>query len=226
LAGYPGRVVFGGPLWPVGWRVGFLEAPFPHVVDAHRRWLDELSSWLLRFRAAPLGAEPIRDQLARLDPLQSPPKRQLDVAHGPSWTAHFTNDHLGGDSVSWVAHLCGLIECRGVIATHIPVGQYPYPATRFELYAPDGKDVRSVSAGIFDDDRWEVEAFGRPQPFEDIERVLDRELLLRYLTELGIDADEPDAYGEGVLVRTRGPWRPRTSTIAETQREYEIGLRT
>src|SRR5262245_27920794 len=53
-----------------------------------------------------------------------------------------------------------------------------------------------------------------------------RVVLLRYLNELGIDADEPDAYGEGVLVRTRGPWRPRTSTITETQREYEIGPRT
>jgi hypothetical protein len=225
LAGYPGRIVFGGPLSPVGWSIGFLEAAFAEVVAAHRRWLDELSNWVLRYRDECLGATPIQQQLARLDPLQTPPKRQLVVANGPSWTAHFTNDHLGGDSVSWVGHLCGVIGCRGVIATHIPVGQYPYPATRFSLHSPEG-EVRWLSAGIYDGGRWEVEALGEPQPFEEPGRPLDRELLLRYLTELGIDADEPDAYGEGVLVRTRGPWRPRTSTIAETQREYEIGPRT
>ena len=54
-------------------------------------------------------------------------------------------------------------------------------------------EVRWLSAGIFDDGRWEVEALGEPQPFEEAERPLDRELLLRYLTELGIEADEPDA---------------------------------
>jgi hypothetical protein len=124
VAAYPGRVVFGGPLSPVGWTVGLLEAAFADVVDTHRR--------------------------------------------------------------------------------------------------PDG-EVRWLSAGIFDDGRWEVEALGEPQPFEEAERPLDRELLLRYLTDLGIEADEPDAYGEGVLVRTRGPWRPRTSTIAEAQGEYGIG---
>lgn len=222
MAGYPGRVVFGGPLSPVGWTVGFLEAAFADMVDAHRRWLDELSNWILRFRFEQLGPRPILDQLARLDPLQTPPKRQLVVANGPTWTAHFANDHLGGDPVSWVGHLSGVLGCRGVIATHIPVGHYPYPATQFSLHGPNG-EVRSLSAGIFDDGRWEVEALGEPQPFEEPERALDRELLLRYLTELGIEADDPDAYGGGVLVRTRGPWRPRTSTIAEAQREYEIG---
>ena len=50
MAGFPGRVVFGGPLSPVGWRVGFLEAPVSEVTDAERRWLDELGNWVLRFR--------------------------------------------------------------------------------------------------------------------------------------------------------------------------------
>ena len=61
MSGYPGRVVFGGPLSPVGWSVGFLEAPFADVVAAHRRWLDELSNWILRYRDEYLGATPIRE---------------------------------------------------------------------------------------------------------------------------------------------------------------------
>jgi hypothetical protein len=221
VAGFPGRVVFGGPLSPVGWSVGLLEAPFAKVTSAHLSWLDELGNWVLRFRAERLGPQPILDQLARLDPLQTPPKRQLVVANGETWTAHFTNDHMGGDSASWVGHLAGVLGCRGVIATHIPAAHYPYPATRFSLHGPEG-ELRWVSAGVYDEGRWELEAIGEPQPFEDADRQLDRDLLLHYLSVLGIEADDPAAYGEGMLVRTRGPWRPRTSSIAETQREYGI----
>ena len=223
MAGFPGRVVFGGPLSPVGWRVGFLEAPFSEVTDAELRWLDELGNWVLRFRTERLGPQPILDQLTRLDPLQTPPKRQLLVANGATWTAHFTNDHLGGDSTSWVGYLTGVLRCRGVIATHIPPGHYSYPSTQFSLHGPEG-ERRWVSAGIYDKGSWEFEALGDPQPFELAERRLDRDLLLHYLTAVGIEADEPAAYGDGMLIRTRGPWRPRTSSVAETQREY--GIRT
>jgi hypothetical protein len=223
VAGFPGRVVFGGPLSPVGWRVGFLEAPFSEVTDAELRWLDELGNWVLRFRTERLGPQPILDQLTRLDPLQTPPKRQLLVANGATWTAHFTNDHLGGDSTSWVGYLTGVLRCRGVIATHIPPGHYSYPSTQFSLHGPEG-ERRWVSAGIYDKGSWEFEALGDPQPFELAERRLDRDLLLHYLTAVGIEADEPAAYGDGMLIRTRGPWRPRTSSVAETQREY--GIRT
>lgn len=223
MAGFPGRVVFGGPLSPVGWRVGFLEAPFSEVADAALRWLDELGNWALRFRTEWLGPQPILDQLSRLDPLQTPPKRQLLVANGATWTAHFTNDHLGGDSTSWVGYLTGVLGCRGVIATHIPPGHYSYPSTQFSLHGPEG-ERRWVSAGIYDKGSWEFEALGDPQPFELAERRLDRHLLLHNLTAVGIEADEPAAYGDGMLIRTRGPWRPRTSSVAETQREY--GIRT
>lgn len=223
MAGFPGRVVFGGPLSPVGWRVGFLEAPFSEVTDAELRWLDELGNWVLRFRTERLGPQPILDQLTRLDPLQTPPKRQLLVANGATWTAHFTNDHLGGDSTSWVGYLTGVLGCRGVIATHIPPGHYSYPSTQFSLHGPEG-ERRWVSAGIYDKGSWEFEALGDPQPFELAERRLDRDLLLHYLTAVGIEADDPAAYGDGMLIRTRGPWRPRTSSVAETQREY--GIRT
>jgi hypothetical protein len=230
VAGFPGRVVLGGPLSPVGWRVGFLERPFEEVAAAQLGWLDELANWILRFRVERLGSEPILDQLVRLDPLQTPPKHQLLVANGASWTAHFTNDHLGGDSVSWVGHLSRVLGCHGVLATHVPVGHYSYPATQFELLAPEGEPplhyVRTVSAGVFDEGRWEFEALGEPQPFEEAGRRLDRDLLLHYLSVLGIEADDPAAYGEGMLVRTRGPWRARTSTIEETQREYGITAET
>ena len=260
---FPGKVVFGGPLSPVGWSVGFVEASLSDVIEAidrHEAWLEttdpmeehmeelrrhgvrvETSYGPLarrrveapRYRRTELGREPILEQLARLDPLQTPSMRELVVAHGESWTANFTNDHLGGDSDSWVSNRVDALECRGVIATHIPAGHYPYPATQFELFGPGGDALgylRTISAGIYDEGTWRFDAHGEVQPFEDVARYderrisdrLSRDLLLRYLAALGIEADNPDAYGQGILIETIADWRPRTSSIAATQREHGI----
>jgi hypothetical protein len=260
---FPGKVVFGGPLSPVGWSVGFVEAPLTDVIEAierHEAWLEttdpmEMHMEELRrhgvrvetsygplapprtqapdYRRTELRREPILEQLARLDPLQTPPMRELVVAHGESWTANFTNDHLGGDSVSWVSNRVHALECRGVIATHIPVGHYRYPATQLELLGPGGDALgylRTISAGIFDEGTWRFDANGEAQPFEDVARYderpirdrLDRALLLRYLAALGLDADNPDSYREAILFETIADWRPRTTSIAAVQREYGI----
>jgi hypothetical protein len=37
VSGFPGRVVFGGPLSPIGWTVGFLQAAFDRVQPTVRR---------------------------------------------------------------------------------------------------------------------------------------------------------------------------------------------
>jgi hypothetical protein len=143
------------------------------------------------------------------------------------------NDHLGGDSLAWVSNCVEALDCTGVIATHIPVNHYAFPTTQFELIARNGNSlgyVRSISAGIFDEGRWRFDVHGEVQPFEDVEQDgerrirdrLDRDLLLRYLAALGIEADRPDAYGEGILIETIADWSPRTSPIRATQRDYGI----
>jgi len=167
-----------------------------------------------------------------LQPLQTPPQRELVVSTSGGWTAHFDNSLLGGDSVSWVGHLSRLFDCRGVIATHIPRGQYSLPATQFELLGPNGEKplryVRTVSAGIFDEGHWRFEAYGDEQPFEEVEAYsrrlvrerLTRAMLLRYLSALGVEADEPAFYGDGVLVERRVRFRSRTMTLDEARRDY------
>lgn len=259
---FPGRVVFGGPLSPVGWTVGFVEAPLASVVEAMQahdvavRGRDLVAEYIEELRAegvvvarhygplaerAPaepeyrytqLDAEPILQRLRRLDPLQSPSMRELVVEHGDGWTANLQNDHLGGDSLSWMHNACKALGCRGVVATHIPIGHYPYPATQLEFRerGAGGVTERAISAGIFDEGRWRFDVHGEVQPFEDPSRYgrrriherFDRDLLLRYLRALGIDADDEDAYGDAVLVLTVADWKPRTSTIEATQREYGI----
>jgi len=232
---FPGRVVFGGPLSPIGWTVGFLQATFDRVQPTMRAWLDERASVLVRYKQFRLGSEPILEALSRLDPLQTPPKRELIVAMRSGWTAHFVNNHLGGDSQSWTGHLSRVLGCSGVIATHIPLGHYPYPATQLDLFGPDGDlpsgHVRAIYAGVYDEGTWQFDAFGRVQPWEEPERYeerslrdrFDRELLLRYLAALGIDADDPASYGESALIQTRAAFRPRTTSVRDEQRRLEIG---
>lgn len=261
---FPGRVVFGGPLSPLGWSVGFVEAPLPDVLEAMRRhWaylehVDPMEEHIREQRAqgvrietyygplAPrekqkptyriteLGREGILEQLGRLDPLQSPPMRELVASLDPGWTANFTNDHLGGDSDSWAHNLCEALGCRALLATHIPSNHYSYPATQLTLLGPGGDPllhhVRTISAGVFEEERWQFEVIGEAQTFEDVERYgtrrikdrFNREILLEYLAAFGVEPDNPDQYGEGVLVETLAKWDVRTSSVAATQREYGI----
>jgi hypothetical protein len=222
--------VFGGPAWPVGWAVGFAQRPLEDVYPVMRAWRHELR--LPKYRYRELDGVPIVDQLLLLPSLQQPPKKELIVATSSDWTAHFDNSILGGDPVAWVGYLSSRLDCQGVIAVHIPRGQYPMPATRFELLGPAGEKplryVRTVTAGIYDEGRWQFEAWGVQQPFEEpaayssrlIRERLTRAMLLRYLLALGLDADEPSFYGDGVLIETRAPFRPRTLTLDDARREY------
>src|SRR5262245_25939878 len=113
-----GEVVFGGPAWPIGWAVGFVERPIEEVCPVMRAWEHEREQATYDHRQ--LSSCPIVDQLLLLAPLQQPPKRDLIVSTSSGWTAYFNNSILGGDPVSWVGHLSRRLVCQGVIAVHIP----------------------------------------------------------------------------------------------------------
>lgn len=226
----PEQVIFGGSSWPIGWGAGFIERPFSDVFAVMREWQSAPDEPRYRYRE--LTGVPLAEQLTRLAPLQQPPKRKLMVATQGGWTAYFDNSILGGDPFSWVGHLSRHFGCQGVIAVHIPRGQYPFPATQFQLFGPTGEEplhyVRTVSAGIFDEGRWRFDTSGQEQPFEESDAYssrlvrdrLTREMLVRYLSALGIDADNPAFYGDGVLVESRARWRSRTLTLDEARRDY------
>src|SRR2546421_1069158 len=215
--------LFGGDSWPIGYQTGFLEKPFDEVLAATRSWLKQRGE---RRRETALGLQPLIDHLLRLAPLQMPPGLALVVEATGGWTMHADNSRGGGDSVSWVGHLSGVLSCRGVIARHIPIDQNVYPSTQLELLRPTGepplKYVRTVTAGIYDEDGWRFEAHGEVQPFEDLARYrarrirdrFDRTLLLRYLEALGISVDDPAFFRSAVLFEA--PTSPRwTASIAE-----------
>jgi hypothetical protein len=224
-----GKIVFGGPLSPVGWSVGFLRAPFAKVRLATLEWyrsLAERYGFVMSTVDLALG---IFDALARLDPLQTPPQRELIAGSDGEWTAHFANSHLGGDSVSWVGHLSRVLECDGVLASHIPVGEYQYPSTQLTLEGPS-RTSRTLAAGKYDSGRWEFLQAGAPLSFEQVERYsskrirdrFSREMLLAYLSALGIEPDRESFYRSMTLVQREPLIPPRVSSIADTRREYGI----
>ena len=222
-------LVFGGPTWPIAWGVGYLARPYDDVRTALRDWLDELER---RARWTELAGDTLVDKLFRLAPIQAPWTRHLLVRTAGGWTACFDNWLLGGDQASWVGYLSRRLDCEAVIAAHIPIGQYPYPATQFELLGPRGKPplryLRTISAGIFDEGRWRFDVSGEPQPFEQTERYtarrirdrFTRDMLVRYLAALGIGADESSFYNDGVLVEELVSWKCRSMSIEEARRAY------
>lgn len=225
------KLVFGGGLWPLGWEVGFVEAPFAVVMDDLRTWQRGYGA---RTRERRLPRENLLAHLAKLTPLQVPALRQLVVETSGGWTAHISNDVFGTSGPE--AHLSSRLGCRSVTARHIPADQYPYPSTQLELFGPDGPPplhyVRTISCGIYDSGRWSFEESGERQPFERtvsydtkvVRERFTRDLLLRYLEALGIHADDPDFYGRAVLVEERRRVRSRSATIDEARREHRSAL--
>jgi hypothetical protein len=221
-------ILFGGECWPIGWAVGFLERPYLEVVDATKGW-----NRVERFAATELPPLPLSERLLRLAPLQQPPKRELLLPAGERWTAHIANSILGGDSVSWVGALSGELGCQGVIATHVPIGQYTHPCTQFELLGPNGppslRYIRTITAGVFDSGRWTFEVSGDQLPFEEPDAYQQRRkrdrftrpMLIRYLAALGIHADDPQIYARaGILFESLSDYVPRTMTLSEARTAY------
>ena len=86
-------LVLGGPLSPLAWGVGFLEAPLDDAVAAVERWWRSLR----RRHRHERTSGPLRDQLRLLDPLESHYTRYLLVDTRSAWVACFDNSLGGGD---------------------------------------------------------------------------------------------------------------------------------
>jgi hypothetical protein len=223
------RIVFGGGHAPLGWGVGFVRAPYERVVEAALAWRRE---HLPGVEVVELR-HPFPDALLALAPIETPSTREiLARTANDEWTANLYNSHLGGDSCSW--YMAQVLACEAVVASHIPVGQYPFPATSFTMTAPRAPgplhQLRSVAAGKYDTGRWEFHESGEPQPFEERERYaarlirdrFDRQMLLRYLSALGIRADDPSFWKGGVLLQHLVKFSPRTTTLEDIRSEYGI----
>ncbi|WP_433330358.1 hypothetical protein [Spirillospora sp. CA-294931] len=215
--------LLGGPLSPIGWSVGFLEAPLDTVVEEIVRWRKSLGR---SHRTTPdAGAFP--GCLRSLEPLQTPWKRELLIEMG-GWTVYLNNPIDGGDPPPVVGYLSEVLGCRGVLATHQPMTKVGHASTQFELLGPDGC-LRALAAHAADG-RWSWDAIGTPQPFEEtalygrriIRERFTRPVLVDYLAALGIEVDNQGCYGGSALIVERSPWRSRTMSLPEAREYWEL----
>jgi hypothetical protein len=222
-------LVLGGSAWPIGWSAGFIAAPLDALWPVVLAWQSGIGA---EHEESSLPNLSLAEQLRRLEPLEMPYTRRLLVRTDSAWTAYFDNHRLGGDPFPWVGYLSDQLDCRGVIAVHVPRGQRAHAATKFELFGPEGKPplryVRTIHAGLYEDGRWEFDAAGAVQPFEEtasygarlVRDRFTRDMLVRYLEALGIRVDEPAYYRDGLLVQKIVDYPTSTWTVDEAREEY------
>lgn len=227
VAPVDGPGILGGPWQPLGWSVGFVEAPFLVVRDALLAWRRAIG----QDHVAVDLPDSLPSCAQTLLPLQTPWTRELVVAHGDRWTCYVNNSLQGGDPSPPVGFLSQSMEVHGVVATAMPRVPVGHAQTKLEYYGPEAPRplnyVRTITAHA-QDGRWSWYLTGTPLPFEDTSRYtarrvrdrFDRALLVTYLAALGIDVDDTAAYGAATLVEHVVDWPSRTMTLDEARAYY------
>jgi hypothetical protein len=101
--------LLGNRFAPITQAIGFLEAPFPVVIDVDRDWRAGIGSYPSR----PLVGS-LNDHLSALLPLTGPLSRYLWVTTNADWTAYFDNFRQGSDPWGPITYLFRRLGCKGV----------------------------------------------------------------------------------------------------------------
>lgn len=227
-------------LAPVTFGIGFVEAPFDRVSRFFVPWSTAiLESYGLEHSVSVLQGT-LKDLLAGLFPVTTPPSRDLLIETSRGWTACFDNSFIGGNASSRSSYLARELECRGVAISatpHVqPIGDRGvYGAVTFDLFASHEthflNQVRSVR--LVNDDRWVFSTSGPVQSFEEPDKyksvsASDRftpEMLERYCRALGIDVFNPDFYGpNAVMVAKITPITGGSRPLSLEEARRNLGL--
>lgn len=226
----PAVTVLGGAAWPVGWSMGFVNAPYDLVVRRLVDWRTELEG---RVKVAKLDL-PWPACLSVLEPLEMPWTTELLVEHGEKWTAYLNNSADGGDPWPAASYVANELGVDWVVADHHPRVPVGHAITQLQVGGPAGEPplmyIRVVSASAADG-RWAWDASGTPLPFEQPEcytarRKRDRftrEMLVSYLLALGIHADDNGSYGRATRVGKQSRWSRKTRTLEQVRDEWRQG---
>lgn len=224
---------------PITQAIGFIKFPAKDVVKEYVDWMTPIQAGRINYisgEAAPVslnvrhGSSGLLETLNTLLPLTGVEARRiLFIQTASDWTAYFDNGWRGPDVFPPVSELCQRLRCNGVRATCVPntiskkEGHYKgrYGATVFELYGPYPNPILNTVRSVFAsfDTKWEFNASGTEQPYEEVEaysakKVRDRftpDMLDRYLQAIGIRAFDPAFYespGGHFLVEKVGPFAP------------------
>jgi hypothetical protein len=221
--------VLGGWLEPLGWSIGFVEAPFAAVRRQLIAWRVGLGDDLTERGDLPAWPACVE----ALDPLEAPWTTELLVAHGSGWTVYLNNWIHGGDPAGAPTVVGGALGVRWVLATHQPMTAVGHAATVFSLGGPEGEPplhyIRTVGA-YAEDRRWSWSTLGSPLPFERtgayrarrVRDRFDRAMLVDYLVQLGIVVDDDNAYGQATLIRQNVSWSIRRETLQQARDTWKI----
>lgn len=218
---------------PITSSLGFLELPLNEAAEGLLTWRKRLHGRVTRHDVH--GALP--KLLDLLPPLIGGvrPRELLVGTENDRWTAYFDCGLQGSDPVSTVGHLSQELGCRGMVAVSIPHTKDRYGSVQFQLYGPVETDflnyVRTISASY--DTRWQFDASGEVQPYEQVERydarrVRDKftsEMLADYATAIGVRPFDESYYADhGVLVtsKLRVPRNGLVLSLAEAQERHGI----
>jgi hypothetical protein len=214
--------LLGGQASPIGWAVQYLKAPrdvvVAEIVKARAEWGHVIEVALPR---------PFPELLHDLLPFEAPWTRELAVSCG-LWTAYLNNFVNGGDATAIGAALMMRLGIRLVVAGNSPEYGPGHQATQLWVLGPDGDPplmYRRTIAAQATDGRWAWDQSGVPFDFEHMERYsarrirdrFDRPLLVEYLEQFGIKADDDTCYGDGVLVQQRVTYATRTQSLEEAK---------
>lgn len=229
---------------PVTSTFGFLRAPLDEAANAFLEWRGQLHD---SATATPVVGE-FSELVGRLEPLTAAirPRELLVATTNRDWTAYFDCGLQGGDPFSSLGHVTSWKHWHGVVVSAIPhtdgtglESPGRFGSVQFLMLGPAPTDwlnyVRSVGVTHDGHSRWEFEAAGTVQDFEQVQaytarRVRDRfttTMLSDYCAALGLRPFDVDFYERaGVLVESRLRLDPAldflTLSLAETQKQLGI----
>ena len=206
-----------------------MEAPFATTLPTHVAWRRSLPAGSAISVSAP---RPYSASLNALLPFEDPWTRELFLPLG-RWTGYLNNGGDGGDPTASVAVTAQALGVRHVVAINSPSYGQGHSSTQLWLSGPGGEgaqqSIRTISA-YQQDGRWSWLETGRVQAYEDTARYarrrirarFDRDLLLAYLSALGVDLTDDARWGYGVIVQQEVSYPRRTVTLEQAR--ADLGL--
>ena len=201
---------------PITSKIGYLRLDLDEATAALAGWLRDITPGGVAVEHIDAGFPGCLETLEPLTAAVVP--RHLLVEVSGNWTAYFNCSLRGTDAVSAIGHLTRQVGCQGLIIITVPhtanvasTGRGRLGAVQFQMFGPLETDflnyVRTIAVGS-DGRRWEFEANGTPQWFEEMDayqsrRVRDRftsVMLERYCAALDLKAFEPSAYGPRAML--------------------------
>lgn len=225
---------------PLTFAWGFLESSLQTVGETFIEWR---RSHLSKIKVTSIN-ELLATALLKLQPLITPPRKELLLETRSGWTAYFDNGINGGDPASPMGYLAQRLKCRGLAITCVPHTlkdertdtKGTYGAVQFELFAPEPREwlnyERAIGASN-DGGKWVFINEGALLPFEMPERykakrIRDRftdEMLEDYCRALGIELFHADFYGpKGLLVEIGDRLPPEHVPLTLAEARQSIGF--